>query len=97
MRHTNSPVVRVAVAPKRQADLPKLVEALKRLSKSDPLVQCTVEETGQHVVGCAGELHMEVCLTVLQSFLNAVEIVVSPPVVAFKVRSKRKRRKIREI
>ena len=39
MKFSVSPVVRVAVECKNPADLPKLVEGLKRLSKSDPLVQ----------------------------------------------------------
>lgn len=34
MKYSVSPVVRVAVEPKNPADLPKLVEGLKRLSKS---------------------------------------------------------------
>merc|ERR1712050_521219 len=38
MKFSVSPVVRVAVEPKNPADLPKLVEGLKRLSKSDPVV-----------------------------------------------------------
>jgi len=38
MKYSVSPVVRVAVEPKSAADLPKLVEGLKRLAKSDPLV-----------------------------------------------------------
>jgi elongation factor 2 len=40
MKYSVSPVVRVAVKPKNPADLPKLVEGLKKLSKSDPLVVC---------------------------------------------------------
>merc|ERR1711922_79192 len=40
MKFSVSPVVRVAVEPKNPADLPKLVEGLKRLAKSDPMVQC---------------------------------------------------------
>lgn len=42
--------VRVAVEPKVASDLPKLVEGLKRLAKSDPMVQCTIEETGEHII-----------------------------------------------
>ena len=41
MKYSVSPVVRVAVAAKHPNDLPKLVEGLKRLSKSDPLVQAS--------------------------------------------------------
>jgi elongation factor 2 len=40
MKYSVSPVVRVAVEPKNASDLPKLMEGLKRLAKSDPLVQC---------------------------------------------------------
>lgn len=46
MKYSVSPVVRVAVAPKNPADLPRLVEGLKKLAKSDPLVVVTIEETG---------------------------------------------------
>ena len=38
MKYSVSPVVRVAVDVKNANDLPKLVEGLKKLSKSDPLV-----------------------------------------------------------
>jgi elongation factor 2 len=38
MKYSVSAVVRVAVMPKNHADLPKLVDGLKKLSKSDPLV-----------------------------------------------------------
>ena len=53
MKFSVSPVVRVAVEAKNPSDLPKLVEGLKRLAKSDPMVQCMIEESGEHIV--AGE------------------------------------------
>lgn len=39
MKFSVSPVVRVAVECKNASELPKLVEGLKRLAKSDPMVQ----------------------------------------------------------
>ncbi len=42
MKFSVSPVVRVAVECKNPGDLPKLVEGLKRLAKSDPMVQVRV-------------------------------------------------------
>jgi elongation factor 2 len=66
MKFSVSPVVRVAVECKFAQDLPKLVEGLKRLSKSDPMVQCHIEETGEHIIAGAGELHLEICLKDLQ-------------------------------
>ena len=50
MKFSVSPVVRVAVEAKNPSDLPKLVEGLKRLAKSDPMVQCSIEESGEHIV-----------------------------------------------
>ena len=66
MKFSVSPVVRVAVEAKNPSDLPKLVEGLKRLAKSDPMVQCSNEESGEHIVAGAGELHLEICLKDLE-------------------------------
>eukprot|EP01025_Chloroclados_australasicus_P019555 TRINITY_DN2067_c0_g1_i6.p1 TRINITY_DN2067_c0_g1~~TRINITY_DN2067_c0_g1_i6.p1 ORF type:complete len:843 (-),score=96.27 TRINITY_DN2067_c0_g1_i6:852-3380(-) len=85
MKFSVSPVVRVAVQPKAAADLPKLVEAIKRLSQSDPMVQCTVEENGDHIIAGAGELHLRICLNDLQQdYMGGAEIVVSEPVVSYR-------------
>ena len=43
MKFSVSPVVRVAVEAHNPSELPKLVEGLKRLSKSDPMVQVCKE------------------------------------------------------
>ncbi|PWZ57398.1 Elongation factor 2 [Zea mays] len=67
------------------SDLPKLVKGLKRLAKSDPMVLCTMEESGEHFIAGAGELHLEICLKDLQEdFMGGAEIIVSPPVVSFR-------------
>jgi len=85
MKFSVSPVVRVAVEPKNPADLPKLVEGLKRLSRSDPLVQCTIEESGEHIVAGAGELHLEICIKdLVEEYMGGAEIKVSEPVVSFR-------------
>eukprot|EP01113_Clastostelium_recurvatum_P024626 TRINITY_DN293_c0_g1_i1.p1 TRINITY_DN293_c0_g1~~TRINITY_DN293_c0_g1_i1.p1 ORF type:complete len:841 (+),score=234.26 TRINITY_DN293_c0_g1_i1:428-2950(+) len=84
MKFSVSPVVRVAVEPKHAADLPKLVEGLKRLAKSDPCVQCYSEESGEHIVAGAGELHLEICLKDLADDHAGIEIKVADPVVSFR-------------
>ncbi len=66
------------------SDLPKLVEGLKRLAKSDPMVLCMIEESGEHIIAGAGELQFEICLKDLQEdFMGGAEIIVSNPVVSF--------------
>jgi len=86
MKFSVSPVVRVAVECKNSADLPKLVEGLKRLSKSDPLVMIiSNEETGENIIAGAGELHLEICLNDLQNdFMKGAPIKISDPVVSYR-------------
>jgi len=38
MKYSVSPVVRVSVKPRKASDLPKLIEGISKLTKSDPLV-----------------------------------------------------------
>jgi len=84
MKFSVSPVVRCAVEPKNSADLPKLVEGMKRLAKSDPMVLCYTEESGEHIIAASGELHLEICLQDLQNDFMGTEVKVSEPVVAFR-------------
>merc|ERR1712032_120753 len=84
MKYSVSPVVKVAVKPKDGKDLPKLVEGLKKLSKSDPLVVCTTEESGEHVIAGCGELHVEICLKDLRDEYAQCEFNVSDPVVSYR-------------
>jgi len=84
MKFSVSPVVKVAVEAKNPADLPKLVEGLKRLSKSDPMVQIQTCESGEHIIAGAGELHLEICLKDLEEDHACVPIVKSDPVVSYR-------------
>jgi len=84
MKFSVSPVVRVAVECKNPADLPKLVEGLKRLAKSDPMVQCVIEESGEHIIAGAGELHLEICLKDLEEDHAGIPIKKSDPVVSYR-------------
>ncbi|KAM7539866.1 hypothetical protein Aperf_G00000036881 [Anoplocephala perfoliata] len=84
MKFSVSPVVRVAVDCKNPSDLPKLVEGLKRLAKSDPMVQITTEESGEHIIAGAGELHLEICLKDLEEDHACIPIKKSDPVVSYR-------------
>merc|ERR1712142_638945 len=84
MKFSVSPVVRVAVEPKDPQHLPKLVEGLKRLAKSDPMVLCFTEESGEHIIAGAGELHLEICLKDLEEDHAGIPIKVSDPVVSYR-------------
>lgn len=84
MKFSVSPVVQVAVEVKSANDLPKLVEGLKRLSKSDPLCQIFTNESGEHIVAGAGELHLEICLKDLEEDHAQIPLRISDPVVSYR-------------
>jgi len=84
MKFSVSPVVQVAVEVMNANDLPKLVEGLKRLSKSDPCVMTWINETGEHIVAGAGELHLEICLKDLEEDHAGVPLKKSAPVVGYR-------------
>ena len=64
MKSSVHPVVQVAVDVQNPVDLPKLIEGLKRLAKSDHGVQTWISESGEHIVAGPGELHLEICIKV---------------------------------
>lgn len=84
MKFSVSPVVQQSVQVKNAQDLPKLVEGLKRLSKSDPCVLTFTNDSGEHVVAGAGELHLEICLKDLEEDHACVPLIISDPVVQYR-------------
>ncbi|KAI9316491.1 elongation factor 2 [Dichotomocladium elegans] len=84
MRFSVSPVVQVAVDVKNANDLPKLVEGLKRLAKSDPCVLTFTSDSGEHIVAGAGELHLEIILKDLEEDHAQVPIKTGDPVVPYR-------------
>ena len=50
----------------------------------DPMVQCIIEESGEHIVAGAGELHLEICLKDLEEDHACVPLKKSDPVVSYR-------------
>ena len=78
------PIVRFAIEPQNLMDMPKLVKGLKLLNQADPSVEVLVQETGEHVIVTAGEVHAERCIRDLNERFAKVPITVSPPLVSFR-------------
>ena len=57
---------------------------MKRLAKSDPMVQCVIEESGEHIIAGAGELHLEICLKDLEEDHAQIPLKKSDPVVSYR-------------
>ena len=84
MKFNVNPVVRIAVEPKKAIDLPKLVEGMKSLEKSDPMVQCIHEASGENIIAGAGELHLEICLKDLEEEHAKIPLKISDPIVSYR-------------
>ena len=84
IRHYSDPVVTVAVEPKSMKDLPKFVDALRSLAKSDASLQVsTNQETGEALLAGMGELHLEITVYRLEEEQN-IKVKVSPPIVVYR-------------
>ncbi|KAJ3225253.1 Elongation factor-like GTPase 1 [Clydaea vesicula] len=79
-----APIVRVALEPADPSQMQKLVEGLKLLNQADPCVEIIIQETGEHVIVTAGELHLERCLKDLRERFAKMEIHVSEAIVPFR-------------
>lgn len=83
MKFSVSPVVKVAVSPKRSADLNHFKEGLEKLAKSDPLCVIEYSDQGQATIACAGELHLEIILGDLKNYYAKCEFNVEVPQVKY--------------
>lgn len=83
IRHVSESVIKVAVEPVNPSELPKMLEGLRKISKSYPLVTTKVEESGEHVVLGTGELYMDCVLHDLRTLYAEMDIKVSDPVTRF--------------
>jgi len=79
-----SAVLRIAIRPADAKQLPKLVEGLRRLAKSDLLVTTKSEPTGDHIVSGCGEEHLKVLLKDLKQEHACIEFTQGTPTVPYK-------------
>lgn len=79
-----TPIVRVAVEPANPVEMSKLVRGLKLLDQADPCVHTYVENTGEHILCTAGELHLERCLKDLTERFAGIEITHSEPAIPYR-------------
>jgi U5 small nuclear ribonucleoprotein component len=75
--------MKIAVEPLNPSELPKMLEGLRKISKSYPLAITKVEESGEHTIAGTGELYLDCIMHDLRKMYSEIEIKVSDPFVSF--------------
>ncbi|KAM7222564.1 P-loop containing nucleoside triphosphate hydrolase protein [Rhypophila decipiens] len=83
LSHFTESVLKVAVEPINPSELPKMLDGIRKINKSYPLITTKVEESGEHIILGTGELYMDCVLHDLRRLYADMEIRVSDPVVRF--------------
>ncbi|KAH6853902.1 P-loop containing nucleoside triphosphate hydrolase protein [Chaetomium sp. MPI-CAGE-AT-0009] len=83
LSHFTESVLKVAVEPINPSELPKMLDGIRKINKSYPLISTKVEESGEHIILGTGELYMDCVLHDLRRLYADMEVRVSDPVVRF--------------
>ncbi|VAI90162.1 unnamed protein product [Triticum turgidum subsp. durum] len=79
LRFNTLPVVKIAAEPLNPSELPKMVEGLRKISKSYPLAITKVEESGEHTILGTGELYLDSIMKDLRELYSEVEVKLAEP------------------
>jgi U5 small nuclear ribonucleoprotein component len=83
LRFNTQPVLKIAVEPVNPTELPKMLEGLRKINKSYPILTTKVEESGEHIILGPGELYLDCAMHDLRKLYAEIDIKVSDPVVTF--------------
>ena len=97
LKHNTISVMKIACEPINPSELPKMLDALRKVNKSYPMVKTRVEESGEHVilgkivrfmtteinnaVLGTGELHLDCIMHDLRKMYSDIDVKVADPVV----------------
>ncbi|GAA5821831.1 hypothetical protein JCM3770_005554, partial [Rhodotorula araucariae] len=83
LAHWTQSVLKVSVEPLMPSELPKMLDGLRKVNKTYPLIETRVEESGEHVLVGTGELYLDCAMHDLRKMFAEIEVKVSDPVVRF--------------
>ena len=84
IKHIFQPVITKSIEVTRSADLPKLIEVLRKVSKEDPSIKIEInEETGENLMSGMGELHLEIIENRIKTE-KGLEVKTGPPIVVYR-------------
>lgn len=84
LKHIFEPVITKAIEVKKMADLPKLVEILKKVAKEDPSIKIEInEQTGESLMSGMGELHLEIIENRIKTE-KGLDVKTSEPIIVYR-------------
>ena len=84
IKHIFEPVITKSIEAKKTADLARLIEILRQVSKEDPSIKISInEETGENLMAGMGELHLEVIENRIKTE-KGLDVVTSKPIVVYR-------------
>ncbi|MBU0893924.1 MAG: elongation factor EF-2 [Nanoarchaeota archaeon] len=84
IKHIFEPVVTKSIEAMKAADLPKLVEVLKQVSKEDPSIKMEInEQTGESLMSGMGELHLEIIENRIKTE-KGLDVKTSAPIIVYR-------------
>jgi len=84
LKHIFEPVITKAIEVNKPADLPKLIEVLRKVAKEDPSIKVEInEETGENLLSGMGELHLEIIENRIRTE-KGVDVKTSSPIVVYR-------------
>ncbi len=84
IKHIFQPVITKSIEVTKTADLPKLIEILRKVSKEDPSIKVAInEETGESLISGMGELHLEIIENRIKTE-KGLDVKTSNPIVVYR-------------
>jgi len=84
IRHIFQPVITKSIEVRKSADLPKLIDVLRKVGKEDPSIKIEInEETGENLMSGMGELHLEIIENRIKTE-KGLEVKTGNPIVVYR-------------
>jgi U5 small nuclear ribonucleoprotein component len=77
LKFNTSSVIKIAVEPINPSELPKMLDGLRKVNKSYPLLNTKVEESGEHVILGTGELYLDCVMHDLRRMYSEIGMFIS--------------------
>ncbi|EAN34326.1 Elongation factor Tu GTP binding domain protein [Theileria parva strain Muguga] len=73
----NNSIIRVSIEPQNVKDMDQMLTGLALLYTADPAVEIDILKTGEYILACCGEIHLERCISDLTNLYAKIPINVS--------------------